>query len=448
MKSLRAIIKNLPTILTALILATAVWVFAVTESDPTKSRTYPEPLEMDIIGVDPNLMIVNDITRQVNLTIRAPSTILNQLENESNLINVTLDLSGLEAGVHTLTPQVSIGLSPAEVVRVNPPTVFVKLESVVSTNMPIQVKLLGNPAIGFELQSPELSAENVLVSGPQSLVESIDQIIAEVDVENVSDDIQRMVNVNALDSEGFPVDDVTISPETVQINIPVTQRGGYRTVVVKIVTSGQIATGYRLTNIFSLPPTVTIFSSDPNLVEGIPGFVETTPINLNGAKDDMEVRVSLNLPEGISVVGNQTVTVQIGIEPIESSLSFSNITIQVEGLEEGLKATVSPETVDAFISGPLFLLEELDPANITVVIDLTGRGPGTYQLAPKVILENNELEVDAILPNTIEVNIIEATPEPDREGTLTPSPTPTQTPAPGAVNFSHHLLSSGRPPSK
>jgi YbbR domain-containing protein len=428
MKTLRGFVKNLPTILTALVLALGVWVFAVTEADPTESRMYPQSLEMDIIGLDPDLMIVNDITREVNLTVRAPSTILDQLENEPNLINVTLDLSGLEAGVHTLTPQVSIGLSPAEVVRTNPPTVFVKLDSVVSKSLPIQIKLLGTPAIGFELQTPELSVKNVLVSGPQSLVESIDQIVAEVDVENVSEDIQRTIALIPIDSEGFEVADVSLSPSNVQITIPVTQRGGYRTVVVKIITSGQIAAGYRLTNIFALPPTVTIFSSDPELVESIPGFVETTPINLNGANEDMEIRVALNLPEGISVVGNQTVTVQIGIEPIESSMNFTNVPIQIQGLAEGLSATVSPEMVDVFLSGPLYLLEELDPTGITVVIDLSDRGPGTYQLASQVLLENEELQVDAILPNTVEVSIVTITPEP--EGAAAPSPTPMATPTP------------------
>ncbi len=430
MKTIRSIIKNLPTILTALVLAIAVWVFAVIEADPTESRIYPQLLEMDIIGLDPDLIIVNDISRQISVTIRAPSTILDQLESESSLINVTLDLSGLESGVHTLTPQVSIGLSPAEVVRVNPPTVYVKLESVVSVNLPITLKLIGTPAIGFELQSPTLNIENALISGPESLIESIDRIVAEVDIENVSEDIQRTVELIAYDSEGFKIEDITISPSSAQVNIPVTQRGGYRTVVVKIVTSGQIATGYRLTNIFSLPPTVTIFSSDSELVDSIPGFVETAPINLNGAKEDMEIRVTLNLPEGISVVGDQTVTVQIGIDPIESSLSFANISIQIDGLGEELTAIVSPETVDVFLSGPLYLLEELDPANIVVMIDLTGRGPGTYQLAPMVIFDNEELSVDAILPNTVEVTINAITPEPDGDTTPTPGPTPTTTPTP------------------
>ena len=405
MKFVKGIIKNLPTLLTALAFAIAVWVFAVTESDPTETRTYPQALTMDIIGLSPDLMIVNEISDEIVLTLRAPTSILNQLEAESSLVSVTLDLSDLEAGIHTLTPQVNVGLSPAEVARINPSSIFVKLESVVTETFPIETKPIGNPAIGFELQTPELSAEEALVTGPESLVDAIDKLVVEIDVENVSEDIQRTAKVIALDAEGNELTNVSVSPSPIQVKIPVVQRGGYRTVVVKIVTSGQIAPGYKLTNIFALPPTVTIFSSDPALVETIPGFVETTPINLNGANDDMEIRVALNLPEGINVVGSQNITVQIGIDPIESSVSFSDIPIHFEGLGQGLTATVSPEFVDVYLSGPLDILDELDPATITVVIDLSDRGPGTYQLAPEVLLDNAEIGVDAILPNTLEVTI-------------------------------------------
>jgi len=405
MKQTRKLLSNLPTLLTAFVFAIGVWIFAVTQADPTVTQTYPQPLNIEIIGMDPNLTIVNDISDQVNLTIRAPSSILNQLENDRNLINVTLDLSGLDSGVHTLTPQVNISLSPAEVVRMNPGTVFVKLDSIISREFPIQVNMIGNPAIGFDVESPELNQDAVTISGPESVVNSIDQVLAEVSIVDASEDIQRTVDLMALDAQGTEIQDLTMNPDSVQVSIPVSQRGGYRTVVVKIVTSGQIASGYRLTNIFSNPPTVTIFSSDPELVDSIPGFVETTPINLNGANQDMEIRVSLNLPEGINVVGSQNITVQIGIEPIESSLSFSNIPIQIEGLAEGLSATVSPEDVDVFLSGPVDLLEQLSPSSLVVIINLEDRDPGTYTLAPEVQLENDEINVDAILPNTIEVTI-------------------------------------------
>jgi YbbR domain-containing protein len=405
MKQTRKIINNLPTLLTALAFAVGVWIFAVTQADPTVTRTYPQPLEIEVIGLDPNLTIVNEISQQVSLTIRAPSSIFDQLENDPNLISVTLDLSGLDSGVHTLTPQVNISLSPTEVVRMNPATIFVKVDSIISQQFPIEVNTLGNPAIGFDVGEPELSNNTTTISGSESMVKSIDQVIAEVNIVDSSDSIQRTVDLMAFDAEGNEIQGLTMTPNSVQVTVPITQRGGYRTVVVKIVTSGQIESGYRLTNIFANPPTVTIYSSNPQLVESIPGFVETTPINLNGANQDLEIRVALNLPEGINVVGSQNVSVQIGIDPIESSVSFSNITVQIEGLAVGLSATVSPETVDVFLSGPIDILEELSPSSLVVIINLEDRDPGTYTLAPEVQLDNEEINVDAILPNTIEVTI-------------------------------------------
>lgn len=408
MKHIRKFIRSLPTLLTALVFATAAWAFSVTQADPTETRTYPRPLSMEIIGLDPNLMIINEISQQVNLAIRAPASIHTQLENDINLIDVLLDLSGLEAGVHTLTPQVNVGLSPAEVVRITPSSVFFKLDSVITRNYPIEITMIGNPTIGYEVQTPELSDETVNISGPQSLIDNIANVVAEISIADASENIQRVIELTPLDADEVPVTGVTFSPATIRVTIPVTQRGGFRTVVVKIVTSGQIASGYRLTNIFAMPPTVTIFSANPNLVETIPGFVETTPINLNAASEDIEIRVALNLPEGINVVGSQNVTVQIGIDPIQSSIGFTNIPIQIEGLEEGLQAEISPENVDIFLSGPLPLLDELDQDFILVLIDLSDRGVGTYQLAPEVWLEDDQITVDAVLPSSIEVTISEA----------------------------------------
>ncbi len=405
MKYLRKLIKNLPSLITALLFAIAVWIFSVTQADPTATRTYPRAVDIEVIGLDANLMITNDIASQVNMAVRAPTSILNQLESDINLIDVILDLSGLESGSHNVTPQVNLGLSPAEVVRLNPPSILVELDEIVTVTFPIDLQFIGSPTIGFEMETPEVSQDEVLVSGPQFLVESIDQVIAEINVTDATNDIQQTVEVTATDINGTPVNGVTLSPSNIEISIPIIQRGGFRTVVVNIVTSGQIAPGYRLTNIFSIPPTVTIFSSDLELIETISGFVETTPINLNGANEDIEIRVALNLPQGINIVGSQNVTVQIGIEPIQSSLSFSNIPIQIENLADGLGAKLSPESLGIFISGPLNILDQLSLEDFLVIIDLSERGPGTYQLVPHVRVDFNEINVDAILPNTIEVII-------------------------------------------
>ncbi len=426
MKFLRKLVRHIPTLLTALVFAIAVWIFAVTLTDPTETRAYPRPLDLEVIGLAPELTIVNDIPRQLSLTLRAPASILNQLENDPNLIDITLDMSGLETGVHNLSPQVNINLSPAEVVRMNPSSIFVSLDAIVSRSFPIEIRTLGNPAISFETGTPELSAEDATVSGPQSLVDTIETVIGEISIVDASEDIRRIVSLQALNADGNEVNSVNLNPDTIQVSLPINQRGGYRTVVVKINTTGQIAAGYRLTNIFSMPPTVTIFSADPNLVESLGGFIETAPINLNGASESMEIRVSLQLPEGVNVVGSQNVAVQVSMEPIESSISFNNITVQIQGLTEGLEVILSPQLVDVFLSGPVGLLEQLSPGTLTVIIDLTDRGPGTYQLAPEVILEEEDISVDAILPNTLEVTIVEENGNPNTEPTpeMTPSATP------------------------
>jgi len=283
MKLLRKALQNLPSLLTALIFAIAVWVFAVTQTDPTQTRAYPRPLDIEVIGLASELTIVNDIPQQVSLTLRAPASILNRLENDSNLIDVTLDLSGLESGVHNLTPQVNINLSPVEVVSLNPSSIFVNLDAIITRSLPIQVITLDNPAIGFEASVPELSEENVTIAGPQSLVDSVEEVVGEINIADATEDITRTVNLEALNADNVEVTGITLNPASIEVTVPINQRGGYRSVVVKINTTGQIAAGFRLTNIFAIPPTVTVYSEEPTLVEGLGGFIETAPINLNGA---------------------------------------------------------------------------------------------------------------------------------------------------------------------
>ncbi|MFH1445902.1 MAG: CdaR family protein, partial [Chloroflexota bacterium] len=275
--------------------------------------------------------------------------------------------------------------------------------------LPITLNLTGSLPIGYQAEEAVLGVEQVLISGPQSIVETVSQVTATVDMDNVIEDLHQTIDLVPTDSNGVEVAGVSLDPASISVDIPITQLGGYRNVWVTVVTYGQVAQGYRLRYYFAFPPTVTIFSTDPDLVNNIPGYVETTPINLNGANEDFEINITLNLPEGVSIIGDQTITVQVVIAPIESSLNFTNVPIIVIGLADNLIATVSPDVVDVFLSGPLYLLEELTYSDIIVILDLTDRGPGTYQLIPRLELLNEKIKVDAILPGMIKVIITKET---------------------------------------
>jgi YbbR domain-containing protein len=248
-----------------------------------------------------------------------------------------------------------------------------------------------------------MSKTKATVSGPESAIKRVQEIRAIFDQSQANVDIEQNVNLLALDNNELPVSGVTVNPDRVLVKEKIIQRGGYRNVVVKVVTSGVIANGYRLTNISAYPPSVTVYSTDPRIVDSLPGYVETSPINLAGLKDDREIRSSLNLPAGISVVGDQTVNVQVGVSTIESSVTLNGMRVEVIGVDPSLEAKVSPLLVDVIISGPMPLLDNLKTSDVRVSVDMSNEVEGTHQRTPEVEVKIPELRVESILPGSIEV---------------------------------------------
>lgn len=355
--------------------------------------------------MDPELLLVNTIPQQLNLTVRAPTSLISRMNMEPDLVTVTLDLSGLGAGKHIVRPQVDIKVSPVEVINTSIKEIEIQLEDIANQVMPISINLTGTLPVSYTFDAPQVNPTEVSITGPRSLVEAISQVAVVVDISNATSDINLQLELSAFDASGSKVTGISLSPKEVDVTIPITQLGGYRNLFVKIVTIGQIANGFYLTGLSASPVTVTVFASNPDLVANMPAYIETTPINLNGAAAPFEIEASLNLPDGVELIGEQSITIQVGIQPIESSINFLNVPVQVINLGATYTATLSPSIVDVYLSGPLYLLEQYSFSDIIINLDLGGRGAGTYQLVPVMELLNEDIKVDAILPGTIEVII-------------------------------------------
>lgn len=420
---MRTFATNLRTLLWAFILALAVWVAAVTAADPDQVRSLPAPITLEVVGQDPGLVISSDLPHEVEVTLRAPSSVWERINSDPGSLRAILDLSGLGSGQHNVEVQVQVSEQPYRKISVSPESVNVMLEPLATRSMTVNLNLSGEPAVGYQAGSPLLSPLQVVVAGAESKVELVDKAQVSVRVDGIREGINKSLPVEVLDQNGQAVEGLSLSPREVQVTLPISQQGGYRDLAVKVVVQGQVAGGYRLTDLSVFPPVVTVFSSDPNVVSALPGVVETQPLDLRNASEDITTRLDLNLPEGVSVVGEQTVLIQAGISPIESSLTLSNEVVQVVGLPPGLTAQVLPATVDVIISGPLPLLDTLTRQDIRVTVDLTGLAAGTHQLTPRVEILIADVIVESILPGTVEVTLVPS-------GTPYPLPTPSPTPTP------------------
>ncbi|MDX9851465.1 MAG: CdaR family protein [Anaerolineaceae bacterium] len=406
--------RVVPTLLTALVLAITVWIIAVTASDPAENRTYPRTVPIEIVGQDTNLVMTSELPSSVAIVLNTPQSVWEKIVSTQTPVRAILDLSGVQAGTHLLELQIQVNIRPVKVVSYSPRNISVKLENLSSKVLPLSLIVRGEPAIGYQAEDPVVDVKQITVTGPISQVDRVAEVRATIDINQGYEDISRSINLVALDKNETVINNVTLTPDRVDVFQEINQRYGYRNVIVSVNMEGQVADGYRLTNISVIPLAVTVYSSNPQFVNDLPGYVETMPLNLNGLKDDVDVSLLLDLPEGVLVVGeNRTVLVRVSIAAVQSSLPVANIPIEVIGLPENLKAVLAPNLVTLLISGPLPILDQLNPKDIRVVLDLTDYKIGTYQLEPVVELPSEEISVDSIQPGIIDIEIIKApTPAP------------------------------------
>lgn len=405
---LRWIGINLRTFILAFALAVAVWVTAVTAANPDVTQPYPEPITIEYIGQDPGLVMTASVPRDVEVILRAPRSIWDELTSGNASIHAVVDLTGLNAGTHSVTVQTQIGTRPVRLLSVSPETFDLTLERLVSVPMPVELSLTGEPAIGYKAGVMTVDPMEVIVSGPELVVKQVEHLQAVLDITNARQSVDTILPVDIVTSNNAILTRLTIHPTSIHVTMPVAQQGGYRDMAVKVITVGKLASGYRLKNVTASPLIVTVFSQNIALIQSLPGFVETASLDLSGASGNIERKLSLNLPGGVTLIGDQTVTVQIEIVPIEGSLTIAFRPVEVVGLATGLTAQLSPITVDVILAGPLPVLETLSPSDVTIEVDLTGLGIGTYQVTPKVSFAKDGVTVQSILPGTVEV-IIERT---------------------------------------
>jgi YbbR domain-containing protein len=412
----RWIVDNYRTFLWAFALALAVWIVAVTSADPDETRQLSDQVLVEIVGQDPSLVMSTDIPNVIDLTLRAPRTVWDKIESDPQSVRAVLDLSGMSEGEHTLPLQIQISEQPIQIVSAVPSSVTFVLEPLDTRTMEVELDMTGEPAIGYQVGDAILEPENIVIAGAKSEVEKVARARLSLNLDGVRETVDETLPVQILDEQSQPISDLSVSYSTVHVTLFVSQQGGYRDMAVKVNVAGQVATGYRLTNISVNPPVVTVFAGDAELVSSIPGVVETQPLDLQNADADITTRLPLDLPPGVSVVGEQTVLIQASVSPIESSLTLADENVQILNLPTGLTAQVSPAVVDVIVSGPLPLLDTLTRQDVRVTVNLEGLGEGAHQLTPRVEVLISDIDVESVLPGTIEVVLVKAE---------TPSPTAT-----------------------
>ncbi|MBC7234114.1 MAG: hypothetical protein H5T68_12825 [Chloroflexi bacterium] len=407
-KMWRILLSNLSSAFLALFLGMVVWAVAVYEKAPPRTDFFPKAIPIKMINLPQDFTITGPVVTEVRVKIRALANTWEKLQAES--FEATVDLQGLEPGPHEVPVTVQTLEKGVVILAVEPARITVNLQEMDTRKVRVKVKVLDEESVplGYTPRLPEVTPEQVTISGPKNLVAQVAEASIEVSLKNARETVIKQEAPLLLDGMGNRVLGLTISPATVTVKIAIERQVGYRDVTVRAITKGSPAPGYWISNIRVEPALVTVYGQ-PTVIEDLPGYLDTQPIDVEGAKRDVIQRVALALPEGILVLGEgagkEGILVQISIQPLMGGQTI-HLELALQNLRVGLKATASPTAVDIILSGPLPALQELKPDDVKAVLDLFGLSKGTHKVTPKVILpEGLGLEVKSIVPDIVEVTI-------------------------------------------
>lgn len=417
----------------SLLLAVLLWGWVTQLKDPFETRTYTN-MTVQTSELSDSLQISTNLP-QVNVQLKGARSDLASITASQLIISVdTSKVTGPDT--YTLPLKVE-GIEGSVTAKTEPRAVQVQIEQRETKVFPLTVKktaLKAEDARQIGQVTPNVS--QVTVTGPSSLIDGIDQIVLPISLDQQNASFTATFQPIAVDKNGQIISGITILPATISAEVQVDSRG--KTVSVIPSITGVPAEGYTIQQRTALPDTILVDGPKSELDKLL--FVNTEPVNVQGATDSISQRVGIeNLPPGLTIVNptDGIVEVRIAIEDVSGQATdFSALPIEVVGLGAGLDASITPTTASVSIMAPRSLVETMTAKDIKIRVDLTDLGPGTHIVTPEVTVPQRATWL-ASQPAQITVVITErssATPEgsavasPESSSSPPPdTPTPTST---------------------
>ncbi len=422
----------------AAFLSLVLWMFVTINTNPDRTALYSN-IPIDIKGLSPGLVIVDDngLPRSkqaspgsVSVVVATDQGTLGELSQSD--LEASVDLNGLRPGAHTVEVEAQSNRSNVRFIRIDPESVPIRLERVVTDTLPITIVLRGTLPFGFERDDPEIRLDGHAIAaaevrGPESQVERVVAASNTINLDQLRTTFASPMQLQALDANGDVVEGVELIPEIVQVTVPVRSFVGLKRVPIIGDIVGSPALGYIVKGIQSDPALITLVGSS-RLLDRI-DRVETEQIAIDGATSTITREVSLRLLGVQPQEGEPTtarVTVEIGLleEPVRVQLRAP---VQVVGLAEGLDVNLSSTVLDVSLEAYPEAFVQLASNALVATIDATGLVPGTYQITPRLSLPEDIRLTDALPEVTLSL-LVPPTPIP--APTFTPLPLPTSTPEP------------------
>lgn len=292
----------------------------------------------------------------------------------------------------------------AENITVSPTTIPIEIEERETKDFIIAVNYGDSvPGAGYEVGKIYANPEKVSVSGPQSIVEKIDRVVASVSVEGMTADSTKKADLVIYDKNQEIMSEkemqyltFDIGDSRVDVNVELWDIASGITFTCE--PSGEPASGYTIAGISTTPGEISLAGTEEALdklhKKGNTIEIPSRLVSVRGARDTVECRIDLAdlLPEGTKSVSNQaeTIIVEVEILPLGSKqISVPTQRLQAKNLQKGLQTVYTDTSLTVTVRGKSEELNNITADSLTAVVDFDGLDEGSYDLPVSITLPDN-----------------------------------------------------------
>ncbi len=394
-------IFNKPSImLISLVISFILWFVVMNVSDPMTTRVI-SGVQVDRINedaIEKEGMVYDVVSGDtVDVIVSGPRSVVENME--SGDIYAFADLSQVSV-TNTALINVSIASGAyskkTKDVKLTPKNEYMNLSIETSEDKTFQIKVIttGNVSEGCAVGVPVATPNMITVSGPASVLESINEVRAVVDVEGAEEEFTINADLGCVDAYGNAIakDSITLSDPSVDVTVPI-----YNTkeISIKVSTKGNPEKGYGVKSVEYSPETIEIAGEEDsiNALEGI----TVDDINISGATDNIETTQPLDvyLPEGVVIASSEDqISLIVKVEQYQTrNILISSSVLTVEGRSDDYDYTfTSVDDTSIDVTGFPEDIEEITAESLKPTISVEGMNEGEREIEVK-FAESDSYEI-------------------------------------------------------
>lgn len=332
-------------------------------------------------------VVLETPTETVNISFTGQRSLKSKVKAKD--FKATVDLEGLREGENT----VKIMMEKPENVdikSVSVQKVKVVVDRLAEADIPVSVVITNQTSDDSEPYIVQVSRQAVKVTGAETLVNRVNELVAAVDASKVGNTMKSLsIELVPVDSKGEKVENVKLEQDNVSVT---TIMHNKKTVSLNVPITGN--NNSYVTRDITVPKSITVKGTDESLSRI--SSVTCRTVDVSDIFEDTVIDIEPILPEGVELAADSE-NLQISIAVAGAAIkdfAFSENDIVLEGVAEDTIPMPENITVKVSISGNAEVIGQIEKSDFRLYADVSGLEKGTHTVPLKCVCGNKGVELE------------------------------------------------------